>query len=92
MKLIEFIKNDINSIQDDWEFIKNDTKITFPDGTSSNFLKEAKIFAMDFITIFLRILLKNKYIELPMEVFPAYHEITEKIAKMYYMVDKNELY
>ena len=30
--------------------------------------------------------------EMPMEVFPIYHEITDKIAKMYYMVDKNEEY
>jgi hypothetical protein len=80
----------MNTIHDDWEFIKNDSLITFPNGRISNFLKEAKIFAMDFITVFLKILLKNKFVELPSEIFPAYHEITEKIAKMYYMVDKNE--
>jgi hypothetical protein len=91
-QLIEIIKDDMNTIHDDWEFIKNDSPITFPDGKVSNFLKEAKIFAMDFVTVFMKILLKNKFIELPSEIFRPYTEITEKIAKMYYLVDKNEPY
>jgi hypothetical protein len=80
----------MNTIHEDWEFIKNDTKITFPDGRVSNLLKEGKIFALDVVTVFFRTLVKNKAVELPIEIFPAYHEITEKICKMYYMVDKNE--
>lgn len=87
---MDLIRIDMNAIHDDWEFIKNDTKITFPDGTSSNFLKEAKIYAMNYVTIFMRVLLRNKHIDLPKEIFPIYHEITEKIAKMYYLIDKNE--
>jgi hypothetical protein len=90
--LIEFIREDMNYIHESWEYIKNNGKLKYPDGTISDFLTEAKIYAMDFITVFFKILLKNKTIEMPLEVFPNYHEITEKIAKMYYMVDEKAEY
>jgi hypothetical protein len=89
IKLIDNIKDDINAIHEDWDSLKDEIKITFPDGTSSNLSKEARIYAMDYITVFMRTLLKNKFIELPMEIFPAYHEITDKLARMYYLIDKN---
>lgn len=58
----------------------------------SDFLTEGKIYAMDFITVFFKILLKNRSIEMPLEIFPVYHGITANIAKMYYMVDNKAEY
>jgi hypothetical protein len=58
----------------------------------SDFLTEGKVFAMDFITVFFKILLKNRTIEMPLEIFPVYHEITVNIARMYYMVDNKADY
>lgn len=79
-------------IHESWFDNKNDCKIQFPDGTMSDFLIEAKIYAMDYITVFLKNLLKNRTIEMPREIFPVYQEITEKIAKFYYMVDNKMEY
>lgn len=88
-ELLKLIRDDMVKIHEDWEqeYSKPNLKIRFPDGTMSDFLTEAKIYAMDYITVFLRNLLKNRIIEMPLEIFPTYHDITEKIAKMYYMVD-----
>lgn len=93
-QLLKLIRDDMVKIHEDWEqeYSKPNLKIKFPDGTMSDFLTEAKIYAMDYITVFLKNLLKNRTIEMPLEIFPTYHDITEKIAKMYYMVDNKMEY
>ena len=62
-----------------------------PDNTISSFNKEARIFALDAACEFFLSVLKNKKIELGLEILPIFHEITTKIAKMYYETQNETL-
>ena len=62
-----------------------------PDNTVSSFTKESKIYAMDAVCHFFLALLKNKKIDLVIDVFPIFHEITTKIAKLYYETKSEHL-
>jgi hypothetical protein len=55
-----------------------------PDENHSSFLKESKLYAMQFVIEFFKTFLKNKRIDLGLDMFPVFHDITTKIAKMYY--------
>ena len=43
-----------------------------------------KIFALDSVCHFFKQFLRNKRIELAFDMFPVYHDIISRIAKMYY--------
>ena len=50
----------------------------------STLLEESKAFALDYVCHFFKSFLKNKRIDLDVDMFPILHEITAKIAKLYY--------
>jgi hypothetical protein len=58
-----------------------------PDNTETSFSLEMKIFALDAVCHFFKQFLKNKRIELAFDMFPVYHDIISRIAKMYYETD-----
>jgi hypothetical protein len=47
-----------------------------PDGTTTYFLKEAKILGLEFVPYFFKSLLRNKKIELGFDIFPTLHILT----------------
>lgn len=55
-----------------------------PDNVLSSFSKESKIFALDAACHFFLSVIKNKKIDLGVDIYPTYHAITIKIAKLYY--------
>jgi hypothetical protein len=55
-----------------------------PDNAVSSFNKESKIYALEAVCEFFISMLKNKKVDLGVEIFPTFHEITTKIAKLYY--------
>ena len=71
-------------IHDDWNQNHDDAKLMFPDGIMTSIGKEAKVTAMEGITTFFLSFVKNKRIDLHVDLFPTFHEITAKIAKLYY--------
>lgn len=76
-------------IYDEWHNTENDCKIILPDQTVSSFQKEAKICALNSVCQFFLNFVLNKKIDLGVDMFPTFHEITTKIAKLYYET-KNE--
>jgi len=46
---------------------------------------------MEFVCHFFKALLKNKRIDLGVEILPIFHDITSKIAAMYYLVTNSRL-
>ena len=66
--------------------MEKDINIFFPDGTISTLMTEAKHFAMDYVCHFFKALLKNKKIDLGLNIFPLLHNIASIIAAMYYQV------
>jgi hypothetical protein len=74
-------------ILDEWNKQESDCRIIFPDGCRSSFLKESKIHALGNVTMFFKAFLRNKKVEatVGIDMFPVYHEITIKIARMYYL-------
>ena len=62
----------------------------YPDGTVSSFQKEAKVYALDAVCSFYLSFVQNKKIDLGVEMFPNFHEITTKIAKMYYITSNDK--
>tara|TARA_B110000285_G_scaffold234035_1_gene309615 strand:+ start:193 stop:1335 length:1143 start_codon:yes stop_codon:yes gene_type:complete len=87
LAIIELIKDDMVVILDEWNKQENDCRIIFPDGARSSFLKESKIHALGCVTSFFKAFLRNKKVEstVGIDMFPVYHEITIKIARMYYL-------
>jgi hypothetical protein len=87
LAIIELIKDDMVVILDEWNKQENDCRIIFPDGFRSSFLKESKIHALGCVTSFFKAFLRNKKVEstVGIDMFPVYHEITIKIARMYYL-------
>lgn len=55
-----------------------------PDGNISTLSHESKNFAMIYAVSFLKALLKNKKIELGVDLYPSLHDITSTFAQMYY--------
>lgn len=87
LAIIELIKDDMVVILDEWNKQENDCRIIFPDGARSSFLKESKIHALGCVTSFFKAFLRNKKVEstVGIDMFPVYHEIAIKIARMYYL-------
>ena len=90
-EIIQHIADDINLIYEEWHMIETDCKLILPDNSISSFSKEAKQCALDNICDFFISLLKNKKVDLGVDMFPTFYEITTKIAKLYYET-KNETY
>lgn len=90
-EIIQHIADDINLIYEEWHMIDTDCKLILPDNSISSFSKEAKTCALDNICDFFISLLKNKKVDLGVDMFPTFYEITTKIAKLYYET-KNETY
>jgi hypothetical protein len=90
-EFISLIASDLNYIHDYWYNTEDDYKLLMPDGTVSSFSKESKVFAMEPVCKFFLTLLKNKKIDLVIDVFPIFHEITTKIAKLYYETKSENL-
>ena len=51
-----------------------------PDGNTSTLCSESKNFAMIYAVSFLKALLKNKKIELGVDLYPSLHDITATFA------------
>ena len=83
-EIIELVRSDMVSIHEEWHDHTKDSKLIFPDGTVSSFGKESKVCALEYVTYFFKSFLRNKKIELGVDMFPTLHEITAKVAKMYY--------
>ena len=83
-KVIELIKDDLEIIQAEWHKEDKDCIILQPDGNQTSFLIESKLFALQFVIEFFKSFLKNKKIDLGLDMFPIFHDITTRIAKMYY--------
>ena len=78
------MKTDCIQIVEEWHKSDQDCKMMMPDGTTTTFLKESKILGLEAIPSFFKSLLRNKKIELGLDIFPTFHIITAQIAKMYY--------
>jgi len=83
-ELVTLISQDIIFIYEDWHNTEGDFKIIMPDMSTTSFQKESKKFAMQQVCLFFLFFVKNKSIDLGVEMFPVYHEITTKLAKLYY--------
>ena len=81
---VHMLAEDIGLIFEEWHLTENDFKIIMPDLTVTSFQKESKILAMQSVCLFFQCLVRNKSIDLGVEMFPTYHEIITKIAKLYY--------
>lgn len=83
--LLRLISVDMAVIFEEWTKTEGDCKIIFPDGSVSSFGREAKITALEAVCAFFQSLCSNKKLDLGVDVFPNLHEITTKIAKLYYL-------
>lgn len=83
-ELVQLIAADLNFIHDRWHNAEDDCKIIMPDDSISSFQKESRIFALEAVCEFFMAMLKNKRIDLGVDMYPTFHEITTKIAKLYY--------
>lgn len=82
--LIECVRTDMVMIHDEWHNAELDSRLIMPDTTQSSFSKESRLFALEHVTHFFKSFLKNRRIDLGVDMFPVFHEITAKIAKMFY--------
>lgn len=78
------------SVHDEWNNLADDCVILLPNGASTSFLQESKVFALDEVCHFFKQFLKNRKIELGVDMFPVYHDIIARIAKMYYETDNED--
>ena len=78
------IKDDLEVIQAEWHKVDKDCIIHLPDDNQTSFLHESKTFALQYVIEFFKSFLKNKKIDLGLDMFPIFHDITTRIAKMYY--------
>lgn len=78
------MSEDIRIIHEEWNNPHGDIKMIMPDSSVTSFSREAKFYALDTICKFLKSLLRNNRIDLGFDMLKHYHEITAKIAKMYY--------
>ena len=84
------IKDDLEIIQAEWHKEDLDCTIILPDDGQTSFLKESKLFALQYVIEFFKSFLKNKKIDLGLDMFPIFHDITTRIAKMYYDTSNDE--
>ena len=82
---------DMEDILEEWGWPAHDCQLVMPDGRMSSFLKEAKQCALGFVPHFFKSCLRNRRIDLGVDMFPCLHTIAEKIAKMYYKTDDEQL-
>ena len=71
-------------INDEWHKKDLDCILIMPDGSQSSFMRESRIFALESVCHFFKSFLKNRHIELGVDMFPIFHELTSRIARMYY--------
>jgi len=83
-EIIELVGTDMDNILHEWHNSEQDCRLIFPDGTQSSFIKESRVCALEYVTHFFKAFLKNKRIELGVDMFLVFHDITAKIAKMFY--------
>ena len=72
------------NIHEDWHKTTTDVILLMPDCSKSTLNREARILALDSVTKFFKSLLKNRRVDLGQDMFDTLHEITSRIAKMYY--------
>ena len=89
-QIIELVKDDMIEISDQWHNKSLDCILIMPDSTHSSFARESRVFALDYVCHFFKSFLKNRYIELGVDMFPVFHEITSRIAKMYYETNNED--
>lgn len=77
-------------IHNEWQKEDQDYILLMPDNSETSFSIEMKIFALDAVCHFFKQFLKNKRIELAFDMFPVYHDIISRIAKMYYETNNEE--
>mmetsp|Transcript_6821 Transcript_6821/g.10994 ORF Transcript_6821/g.10994 Transcript_6821/m.10994 type:complete len:376 (+) Transcript_6821:5204-6331(+) len=78
------------TIQEEWHKKEQDVKLIFPDKKVNSLQDESKTFALDFVCHFFKSFLKNKRIDLGVDMFPILHDITAKIAKMFYDTNRED--
>lgn len=85
------IRDDMILIQEDWNMPGQDVALFMPDGSESSLSAQAKVFALDSVSNFMRELMRNDILDIGIDMFPIFHEITTVIAKMYYNTDDEDL-
>lgn len=89
-QIVELVAADMASVHDEWNNTADDCVIQLPNGATTSFLQESKVFALDEVCHFFKQFLKNRKIELGVDMFPVYHDIIARIAKMYYETDNED--
>jgi len=74
-------------IHEEWHWADQDCVLVMPDGRRSSFLDESRKCALDHVPHFFKSCLRNKRIDLGVDMFPCLHTIAAKIAKMYYLAE-----
>jgi len=83
-EIMELVSADMVCIHEEWHNSEQDCRLIMPDGTQSTFSHESKVCALEYVTHFFKAFLKNKRIDLGVDMFPVFHDITARIAKMFY--------
>ena len=78
-------------IHDEWHWAAHDCVLVMPDGRRSSFSQESKQCALGYVPHFFKSCLRNKRIDLGVDMFPCLHMIASKIAKMYYATQDEQL-
>lgn len=71
-------------VHEEWHRTATDIVLQFPDCTKSTLHRESRILALDSATQFFKAFLRNRSIDLGPDMYDTFHEITARIAKMYY--------
>jgi hypothetical protein len=77
-------------IHEEWHQPFIDCTLIMPDGRQSSFAQESKNEALGFVPHFFKSCLRNKRIDLGVDMFPCLHTIAQKIAKMYYSTEDEQ--
>jgi len=85
------MSKDMTIIFDMWNKPDIDVKIIMPDNTISNFIKESRLVALEQVPFFFNALLRNRNIDLGVNMAPVYSDIIVKIAKLYYDTESKAL-
>lgn len=89
--MLELVRNDMVRIHDEWHWSAHDCVLVMPDGRRSSFSQESKQCALGYVPHFFKSCLRNKRIDLGVDMFPCLHMIASKIAKMYYSTQDEQL-
>ena len=84
--------NDMKVIYEEWSYPPEfDCKIIYPDKSTSTYLAEAKVLALESLCQFFQTLLENKRIDCGSGMNEYFLDMTLMIAKLYYQTDNKVL-